>query len=126
MRPASLSDVAELALRGDHFDRCLASFLDGFYAAPQGSGLAAEPGLLAPRFGELGQVQDAYLAAVAEDLARRYSLAQPSWTFTEARKLRKPWFASPLESLRTILLLESPAAFRTRNLFVSENALSRV
>jgi hypothetical protein len=30
-----------------------------------------------------------------------------------------------LQSLRPVLLLESPVGFRSRNLFVSENALSR-
>ena len=35
------------------------------------------------------------------------------------------WFASPGAALRATLLLESPAAFRERNFFVSENALER-
>ncbi len=35
------------------------------------------------------------------------------------------WFATPLTAVRAVLLLESPPAFRSRNLFVSENALSR-
>jgi hypothetical protein len=39
--------------------------------------------------------------------------------------LHKPWFATPLGALRAVLLLESPPAFRARNLFVSESALSR-
>ncbi|MBN8246746.1 MAG: hypothetical protein J0L84_04805, partial [Verrucomicrobia bacterium] len=73
-----------------------------------------------------GRVQDAYLAATAEELARRFSLPQPDWTVGEDRQLRRPWFASPLAALRAVLLLESPPAFRARNLFVSDNALSRV
>ena len=75
---------------------------------------------------EIGRVEDAYLAAVAEELARRFGLPLPAWTMTEERWLHKPWFASPLASLRAVLLLESPPGFRSRNLFVSENALSRV
>ncbi len=125
MRPKSLAEVARLAAAGDSFDRCLANFLDEFYAAPNAGALQVPPELLAPRLGEIGQVQDAYLAATAEELVRRFSLPCPDWTGAGVRALRRPWFASPLASLRAVLLLESPPAFRARNLFVSENALSR-
>jgi len=125
MRPKTLAEVAALAAHGDSFDRCLANFLDEFYAAPNAAALAAPPPLLAPQFGELGRVQDAYIAATAEELARRFDLPHPGWTIGEDRQLHRPWFATPLAALRAVLLLESPPAFRSRNLFVSENALSR-
>jgi hypothetical protein len=125
MRPKTLAEVARAAACGDSFDRSLANFLDEFQCAPNAAALFATPMLLAPRLGELGRVQDAYLAATAEELARAHSLPVPPWTATEERALHHPWFASPLASLRTVLLLESPPAFRARNLFVSENALSR-
>lgn len=125
MRPKTLAEVATLAAQGDSFDRCLANFLDEFYAGPNAAALAAAPALLAPQFGDLGRVQDAYLAATAEELARRFSLPQPNWTGGEDRLLHRPWFATPLAAVRAVLLLESPPAFRSRNLFVSENALSR-
>jgi hypothetical protein len=117
--------VAERALGGDSFDRCHSEFLDDFYASPNAEALAADPVLLATSRGELGEIEDAYLAATAEELARKFDLPMPNWIFTEARKLHRPWFASNLASLRAVLLLESPAGFRSRNLFVSENALSR-
>ena len=125
MRPKTLAEVAQLTIDGDSFDRCLANFLDEFYAAPNEKALAAQPALLAPILGEPGRVQDAYLAATAEELccARKFSV--PLWTNEAARKLQRPWFASPLAALRTVLLLESPPAFRSRNLFISENALTR-
>ena len=125
MRPKTLAEVAALAAQGDSFDRCLANFLDGFYAAPNAAALAASPALLASQFSDIGHVQDAYIAATAEELARRFSLPQPDWTVGECRQLRRPWFATPLAALRTVLLLESPPAFRARNLFVSENAIAR-
>ena len=125
MRPQTLAEVAALAAQGDSFDRCLANFLDEFYAAPTAAALMDSPVLLAPQFGDLGQVQDAYLAATAEELARRFGLPQPGWTMGEDRQLHRPWFATPLAALRAVLLLESPPAFRARNLFVSDNALSR-
>ena len=125
MRPRTLAEIAALVAQADSFDRCLANFLDGFYTAPNAGALADPPLLLASQFGELGRVQDAYLAATAEELARQFSLPTPGWTNDETRKLHRPWFASPLAALRAVLLLESPAGFRSRNLFVSENALSR-
>jgi len=126
MRPKTLAEVAQLAADGDSFDRCLANFLDEFYAAPSEDALRPTPVLLAPQFGEPGRVQDAYLAATAEELARSFNLPLPVWTVGEERALHRPWFASPLAALRAALLLESPAGFRSRNLFVSENALTRV
>jgi hypothetical protein len=125
MRPKTLAEVAQLTMNGDSFDHCLANFLDAFYAAPNPQALAETPPLLAPAFGDRGRVQDAYLAATAEELARRHQFPFPEWTPAEERRLHWPWFASPLAALRAVLLLESPPAFRARNLFVSENALSR-
>lgn len=69
---------------------------------------------------------DAYLAAVAESLCRENALAPPAWTEAPAYYLSRPWFAGELQSLKAILLAESPVCFRRRNLFVSANALQRV
>ncbi len=124
-RPKTLAEVAQLAAAGDSFDRCLANFLDEFYGAPAATALSPTPELLAPQLGELGRVQDAYLAATAEHLACAHGFPIPAWVGTEDRKLRRPWFASQMASLRAVLILESPAAFRSRNLFISENALTR-
>ncbi len=126
MRPKTLAEVARLTLQGDSFDFCLANFLDDFYAGPTADALAPTPALLTPVGGDLGHVQNAYLAATAEHLARMHGFPVAVWVADEARKLHRPWFASPLAALRTVLLLESPAAFRSRNLFVSDNALARV
>lgn len=125
MRPKTLAEVAQLTIDGDSFDRCLANFLDEFYAAPDATAFSPVPDLIAPKLGEPGRVQDAYLAATAELLACTNGFPVPAWVASDERTLHHPWFASTLESLRAVLLLESPAAFRSRNLFISENALSR-
>lgn len=125
MRPKTLAEVARLTREGERFDLCLANFLDEFYAAPTPTALAEEPVLLAPTSGESGRVQDAYLAATAEELGRPQNFPVPPWTAGEARVLHRPWFASQLAALRGVLILESPASFRSRNLFISQNALTR-
>ncbi|GDY21813.1 hypothetical protein LBMAG56_31600 [Verrucomicrobiota bacterium] len=124
-RPKTLAKVAQLAAAGDSFDRWLANFRHDFYSAPTAAALTPTPGLLAPKLCELGRVQDAYLAATAEHLACAHGLPIPAWVGSEDRKLHRPWFASPLAALRAVLILESPAAFRSRNLLISENALTR-
>ena len=125
MIPKTLADVAELAACGESFDLSFRNFLDGFFAEPTEAALAPEPMRLVENLPELGDVEDAYLAAAAEWLAWKSNLRPPLWAFDESRSLTRPWFASPLASLRAVLLHESPAPFRSRNLFVSENALSR-
>ena len=126
MRPKTLAEVAQLTVGGDSFDRCLANFLDEFNARPAAEALLPAPTPLAPHLGERGSVQDAYLAATAEHLACMQDFPIPTWVAAENRRLHRPWFASPQAGLRAVLLLESPADFRSRNLFISENALTRV
>jgi hypothetical protein len=125
MRPRTLAEVAERTLKGASFDLCLKNFLDEFHANPVVESLAEEPPRLCDALGDIGRVQDAYVAAVAESLAGAANINTPGWAFSESRKLKRPWFALDYNSLRALLLWESPAAFRSRNLFVSENALSR-
>ena len=125
MRPWTLAEVAERAAAGDSFGRSLSNFLDDFYAGPTWDALADGPRLLAPLRGRLGQVEDAYLDATAMELARRCGLTVGAWACDEVRYLRRPWFASPMASLRAVLIHESPSAFRSRNVFVSDNALTR-
>lgn len=123
-RRASLTEVATVASDRASFHRHVADFLDEFCWRGEPTMLAEEPPRLTGRFAG-GDVADAYLAAVAVSLARKIRCAPPAWAWAEDRKLREPWFASPGPAIRAMLLLESPAPFRERNLFVSENALAR-
>jgi hypothetical protein len=68
---------------------------------------------------------DSYLAALAESLCGEFGMRAPDWTDAPASYLPRPWFAGGLENLKAILLVESPPAFRRRNLFISANALHR-
>ncbi len=123
-RPGSLEEVAAWSNDRREFHRHLADFLDQFRIERRLAMLAVEPERLVSRL-EGGEVCDAYLAAVAVTLAREIRAAPPAWAWAEDRKLKRPWFASPGPAIRAMLLWESPAPFRERNLFVSENALAR-
>lgn len=123
-RPSSLAEVAARSHDARAFAYELADFLDQFRINAGADALAVEPARLAARY-PAGDVADAYLAAVAVSLARDIATPPPPWSWDVSRKLGRPWFAHPGAALRAILLAESPAPFRERNLFVSANALSR-
>jgi hypothetical protein len=120
-RPATLQEVAARTLGGEPFDPLLREFLDTFYSSNSDMMARAIGGVPA----RVGLVQDAYLAALAEHLALRFGLPIPQWVEEPHRFLVKPFFAGGLETLKAILLVESPLAFRRRQIFVSANALSR-
>ena len=124
-RISTLHEVSEVAAASGEFGFALKDFLDGFYACPNPGDLADEPIPLANAVPD-GLRLDAYLAAVAEHLCRENRWPVPDWTRHPTRVLETPWFGMQSHGGRMILLEESPAAFRVRNIFVSGNALSRV
>ena len=120
-KPATLEEVVRRVKTGEQkFDPSLREFLDSFYVNPDGRQQAIEQ-----RPASIDAVQDAYVAAVAEHLARVYGLQIPEWSETHGNGLREPFFAGGLQSLKGVLVAESPTAFRRRLLFVSKDALSR-
>ena len=122
-RPRTLAEVAEWSATWNELSYHLADFLHEFDARPTAAMLESRPQLLAPLFAG-GDICDAYLAATAATLAARLGESTPEWANQPERYLRTPWFASPVTAMRACLLLESPARFRERNLFVTGNALS--
>lgn len=121
-RPASLLQVSERVLSGIlTFDQAVREYLDIFYGLPDDGRVESMVEQPLP----IGDVKDAYLAAVAEHLSLQYGLPVPEWSETVGFDLPRAWFGTKLESLKATLLAESPLAFRRRMLFVSENALHR-
>lgn len=58
--------------------------------------------------------EDAWVGAVGEHLVRRWGLAVPAWTIRpEHYLLDRPKFVPDSRALRSILICESPAAFRS-------------
>jgi hypothetical protein len=121
-RPRSIVEIAERAAAGTQpYDPAVREFIDSWQTMPpaeRAAAVAEEPALL-------GGVKDAYLAALAEYLLARDRLLPPAWTEKPERFLREPFFAGGLESLKAILVVESPSAFRRRLIFISADGLSR-
>ena len=69
---------------------------------------------------------DAALAALTEHLARRDGWPVPSWARKPGRYSSRWWFVTPLRGMHPTALQESPPSFRTRGVFVTAGALSRV
>lgn len=116
----SLYDISVKAeIAPDMFSLYVGDFLDAYYSATaddRSNMIAQEPVMLRP------YRLSVYLAAMAEHLAYHDGLPVPEWT--KNYSLETPYFYGG-ERMKAILLIESPIAFRRRNLYVSENALSR-
>jgi hypothetical protein len=122
MRPRTIAGIAERTVAdASTFDRSVREFLDSWQSmnpSERDNAIRSEPV-------SIGMVQDAYVAALAEHLALGGKRIVPEWTRGPSRFLREPFFAGGLESLKAILLVESPLAFRRRLIFISADALSR-
>jgi hypothetical protein len=121
-RPECIAEIARLAKEGAQpFDAAVREFIDAWQFMPpsaHASAIRQEPC-------RLDAIRDAYLAALAEHLALSDRIDVPEWTEHPTRFLREPFFAGGLESLKAILLVESPLAFRRRLIFISADGLSR-
>ncbi|KXK00442.1 MAG: hypothetical protein UZ17_ACD001002198 [Acidobacteria bacterium OLB17] len=74
---------------------------------------------------ELGDpAKDAVLAATIETLCDELGLEIPDW-LESVPASPEPVFLSRVEALKAFSLVESPAHFRVRRVFVGENFLSR-
>jgi len=66
----------------------------------------------------------ALCASVTEALCREANMKPPAWC-AGVPALDAPWFVSGVENLKAMALVESPAWFRARGLFVLGNFLAR-
>ncbi len=120
----TLADSLRVVKDCDGFHYAIANFLDRFKNDPTPAMVSEEPAILREILDDCG-LADAYAAAAAAHLCQLHGIPFPSWVDKKSRRMDSPWFAAKSHNLRMILLQESPAAFRVRNLFVSANALSR-
>jgi len=77
-----------------------------------------------PPVEELDSRLRALCASVAEALCHEFGIRAPGWC-EGVPGLGRPWFVSGIENLKAAALVESPVWFRSRNIFVLDNFLSR-
>jgi len=98
-------------------------FLDDFYHV---SDKTTRQSLISEEPEKTGDKKiDAYLASLAEHLAYHYNLEAPEWVNNNSRFLDTWWFPSRFKSLWPMALVESPASFRRRGIFVDHTELQR-
>lgn len=126
-RPKTLHEVALRIAGGESFRFELADFLDEFRQASETTvdAVAETPPLLAGKV-DNGARCDCFLAATAETLAGQNGWRTPDWAFDAVRSLAEPSFDFSTREGQLFLLKDSPAAFKSRNLFVTSAVLNRV
>lgn len=66
----------------------------------------------------------ALIASTTEAVCAECGIDRPEWC-AATPALDRPWFVSGVENLKATALVESPARFRRRNIFVLGNFLDR-
>ena len=125
-RPQSLREVSAVAGgEPDALAVALREFLDEFYLDHPDK--AAQARRLAEPVEIVGEAfTDAWIAATGEHLARRWGLEVPPWTRRrEHDLLTRPRFVPDMPSVRGMLIVMSPPAFRSRLLFTVAEPLMR-
>ncbi|MDN5861665.1 MAG: hypothetical protein L0H84_23940 [Pseudonocardia sp.] len=121
--PVTLVATATRVAEGVTLRDAVADFLDDLRLARDDDDAAGrirdEPPAVDPH-------TDAFLAAVAEHIATARSLPTPAWTRGRYRFLDHFWWPSRKVHLHARALVESPAAFRRRGIFIGRTTLTRV
>lgn len=115
-RPTA-AETARRVLDGMEWRHAVRELLDGLLLGgpidPQ------EPAPVDPRL-------DAYLAAVVEHVSAARHVAAPAWVYGPERFLAQFWWPDGNAAFRAACLVQSPAAFRRRGIFIGATTLARV
>jgi hypothetical protein len=126
LRPQTLADVARRArLDPSQIYVALDEFADEFYLDyPDKIAQQKRIDVVPEAAGQA--LSDALIGAVGEHLAQRWGLEVPDWTHRPIHfALDEPCFLPETRSLRGVLIVESPPAFRSRLIFTAVEPLQR-
>ncbi|SNT50628.1 hypothetical protein SAMN05421812_107335 [Asanoa hainanensis] len=119
--PMTLAHLGTLLARADDSTRwrLIAEFLEEYRWEPQ----ATRQALLSAEPAASGDERwDAFLAALAEHLASKDDRAAPEWA--DSRALRRFWFPFNTRAARVDAVVNAPAAFRRRGVYVAAQELN--
>jgi cell pole-organizing protein PopZ len=122
-RPETLANVAARVRTGVPLRSAVADFLDDLRWARDRPDVDRR---IVDAPSTVDEHVDAYLAALAEHVASRNDIPVPQWAVTPDRFLDHFWWPSRTRALRARALVESPAAFRRRGIFIGATTLARV
>lgn len=123
-RRQTLARVAERAAAGEHLLFTVREFLDDLAWSDTGqqrAALIAEPPAMLP-----DPCSNAFLGALAEHVAAVHGLDRPRWSVEPDRFLDRWWFPAAEPAFAPLAVVESPAAFRRRGIFIAASLLARV
>jgi hypothetical protein len=119
-QPLTLAALGRFLVAADEDQRwrLVAEFLEEYRWEPPGTRLA----LLRDEPASVGDERwDVLLAALAEHLAAQAGVAAPEWA--DGRTLRRFWFPFNSRAARVDALVNAPAAFRKRGVYVARQEL---
>jgi|GraSoiStandDraft_16_1057320.scaffolds.fasta_scaffold1875085_1 hypothetical protein len=123
-RPQTAAETLSLIVRDRDPWLAIGQFLDDWRRTPPADrySLCREP---PPDVSSQHQRWAALLAGAVEWLCAQDELPIPAWTGRPEYRLTEPWFLYPGWRLRAWQLVDTPAAFKSRNIFGGDRILAR-
>ena len=98
------------------------TFLDEFYSRKDIKMIEEEPF----ENSKISKEIKAFVAASVDYLCNLILVKTPEWTFKKEYSLEEPFFPSELKGdIRAVMCIESPVEYKSKNIFVLANVLSR-